>query len=125
MTQKQIIASAVFLGVVCITAFVLFQSPVAEGLFREGNDTADDIFGLALAVLMLAGIVGLSIAIIIACCYLGKRLGYDMYAGLLLLVPVVNVVVLFAWAFRCRRMKRHSYDCGVSSAPQSNNRHHL
>ena len=55
---------------------------------------------LLLTGLVLAGIAALGITSIVACCYLGRRLGYDPYAGLLLLIPGVNVFVFYYWAFK-------------------------
>ncbi len=55
---------------------------------------------LLLTGLVLAGIAALGITSIIACYQLGKRLGYDLYAGLLLLIPGVNLFVFCYWAFK-------------------------
>lgn len=60
----------------------------------------DDVLGLLFGILVLFGSAALGITWIIACCYLSKRLGYDSYAGLLLLIPLVNVFVFFYWAFK-------------------------
>jgi hypothetical protein len=43
---------------------------------------------------------GVAVASIIAWCQIAKRLGYDLYAGLLMPIPVVKLWVFFFWAFR-------------------------
>lgn len=98
-THKVIVRVAIG-GVVLIASLLLLTSPLSRDLFGEGNDTADDIFALTVAVTALSTIAVFAITTIIACCYLGKRLGYDLYAGLLLLIPIVNIIVFLAWAFR-------------------------
>jgi uncharacterized membrane protein required for colicin V production len=100
MTQKQIVATLAVLGVLLAAGFVLAFSPLADNLFTEGNDTMDDLFGLVLGMLVIVAVAGGGIISVIACCNLGKRLGYDPYAGLLLLIPLVNIMVFFLWAFQ-------------------------
>jgi len=87
-------------GSILVAGFVVLTSPLSDSFFAEGNDTFDDILSLAIAFALLASLVALSVGGIVACCALAKRLGYDPYAGLLLLLPGVNVFVFFMWAFR-------------------------
>ena len=58
-----------------------------------------DILGGLAALLIFVMIPALAVASIIAWCQIAKRLGYDLYAGLLMLIPVVNLVVFFYGAF--------------------------
>ena len=53
-----------------------------------------------LSFVVLVVFVGLGVGSIIAWCQIGKRLGYDLYTGLLMLIPIVNIFVFFSWAFR-------------------------
>jgi hypothetical protein len=55
--------------------------------------------GLLMGIAILFGSGAFGVTWVVACCYLSKRLGYDLYAGLLLVIPVVNVLVFFYWAF--------------------------
>ena len=50
--------------------------------------------------LSITVVLGVSIAGIVACCMLAKRLGYEQVSGLLLLIPIVNIFVFFNWAFQ-------------------------
>lgn len=59
-----------------------------------------DILGLLVALLYFVVFPALAVVSIIAWCQIAKRLGYDLYAGLLMLIPVVNLLVFFYWAFR-------------------------
>jgi ATP/ADP translocase len=113
MSAKQIVGVAIACFVIFITIVVALFSPLANGLFAPGNDTADDVIGLLLAILILSVIGILMVTFVIACCQLAKRLGHEQSAGLLLLIPLVNLVVFFLWAFtespnekRIARLKR-------------------
>jgi len=99
-TMKRIVgisAAAIF---VLTTIFVFTFSPLADGLFNSGNDTLDDIFGLLAASVGITVGAGVVITGIVASCMLARRLGYDQMNGLFLLIPVVNILVFFYWAFR-------------------------
>lgn len=89
-------------GLIVITAFVLAFSPLTKTLFdfSRGGDTMDDALGLLIGILILFGSGAIAITWIIACCRLGKRLGYDLYAGLLLVIPGINLCTFFYWAFK-------------------------
>lgn len=102
MKPKQIIITSIVVGVLLITATILLTSPLTPQLLNSNSPKAliDAVAGLFLGVAMIAGASALSITFIIACCYLAKRLGYEMSSGLLLLIPVVNLVIFFGWAFR-------------------------
>ena len=99
MSRKQIIVAAIACFVFFVAIFVILFSPLANGLFASGNDTVDDVIGLVVAILVLSATGILAVTLIIACCQLAKRLGSEQSAGLLLLIPGVNLIVLFAWAF--------------------------
>lgn len=100
--QKSILFVVGLAGLLAIAAFVLAFSPLSKNLFDSsgGANRMDDILGLLIGILILFGGGAFGITWIIACCYLSKRLGYDLYAGLLLIIPVVNVIVFFYWAFK-------------------------
>ena len=102
MEPARILFTLGFFGLMLITVAVLLFSPLSNQLFNPGSNTdwIEDILGLLFLVLTLFGISVLAITSIIACCQLGKRLGYDPYAGLLLLIPGVNVFIFFYWAFK-------------------------
>lgn len=99
MSRKQNIVAAIACFVFFVAIFVILFSPLANGLFASGNDTVDDVIGLVVAILVLSATGILAVTMVIACCQLAKRLGYDPIAGLLLLIPLVNFVVFFQWAF--------------------------
>ena len=94
------------IGITAVAIFVftivvlLTFSPLTKELLASGNVTFYDIAGL----IYLAGgatiIAVMAITGIIASCMLARRLGYDQMSGLLLLIPVINVIVFFYWAFR-------------------------
>ena len=69
-------------------------------LFSANSDVTDDVLGLLVAIVMLSCATAIRVTMIVACCYLGRRLGYDLYAGLFLLIPGLNVIVFFYWAFK-------------------------
>jgi hypothetical protein len=102
MTPAKMLAAIGLVGLGLITALVLIFSPLTSQLLEPGDnsDWLEDVLGLILFVLTLFSISLLGITSIIACCQLGKRLGYDLYAGLLLLIPGVNVLIFFYWAFK-------------------------
>lgn len=102
MKPRQVIIASIIVGVLVIAAAILLTSPLTRQLLESDSPKAltNAVAGLFLAVTMIAGVAALSITFIIACCYLAKRLGYEMSSGLLLLVPIVNLVVFFSWAFR-------------------------
>ena len=102
MTPTRILFALGFIGLALITTVVLLFSPLSKQLFDPASNTdwIEDISALILFVLMLFGLSVLGITSVIACCQLGKRLGYDQYAGLLLLIPGINVFVFFYWAFK-------------------------
>jgi len=58
-----------------------------------------DILEALAGLLMFVIIPALAVASIIAWCQIAKRLGYDPYTGLLMLIPVANLFVFFCWAF--------------------------
>lgn len=89
-------------GLFSVAAFMLAYSPLSKNLFDSsgGANRLDDVFGLLIGIFILFGSGAFGITWIIACCYLSKRLGYDLYTGLLLIIPVVNVFVFFYWAFK-------------------------
>ncbi|MCS7468719.1 hypothetical protein NZK35_18860 [Stieleria sp. ICT_E10.1] len=99
MSRKQIIVAAIACFVFFVAIFVILLSPLASGLFASGNDTADDVIGLVVAILVLSATGILAVTLVIACCQLAKRLGYEQSAGLLMLIPAVNLIVFFVWAF--------------------------
>ena len=99
MSRKQIIVAAIACFAFFVTIFVILFSPLANGLFASGNDTVDDVIGLVVAILVLSANGILAVTLIIAWCHLAKGLGYEQSAGLLLLIPLINLVVLFLWAF--------------------------
>jgi len=74
---------------------LLLTSPLLHSPFQ-----ADDWAALLLWTFGAGAVAATAITWILACCKLDARLGYDLYAGLLLLIPVVNLVVFVAWAFR-------------------------
>lgn len=92
MKQRTIVILVVLAGLLGVTAFVLAFSPLTKTLFdsTNGGDTMDDVLGLLIGILMLFGSAVIAVTWIVACCYLGKRLGYDLYAGLLLVIPGVR-----------------------------------
>lgn len=103
MNKKQIITiTSILVGILIITAAILLTSPLTSQLLNSDSpsEIIRAIVGLAIFVLMIAGAAALSITFIIACCYLAKRLGYEMTSGLLLLIPIINLLVFFSWAFR-------------------------
>ncbi|MCM2372338.1 hypothetical protein [Aporhodopirellula aestuarii] len=102
MNQKWIVILMAAIGLLAVAAFVLTFSPLSKNLFGSSGETdiVDDALGLLFGILILFGSVAMVVTWIVACCYLGKRLGYDLYAGLLLIVPVVNVFVFCYWAFK-------------------------
>lgn len=100
MTQKQILLTISLLGFALIVGFVLLFSPLTNNLFAANGNLMDDALGLLIGIVMLSCLTALGITSIVAFCYLGKRLGYDLYSGLLLLIPGVNLVVFFLWAFK-------------------------
>lgn len=102
MKSKQLIITGIVVGLLAVTTVVLLTSPLTPQLLNTDSPKAliDAVAGLFLGVTLLASAAGLSITFIIACCYLAKRLEYEMTSGLLLLIPVVNLVVFFRWAFR-------------------------
>ena len=102
MKQRKILFSVATIGLLLLTGLVLAFSPLTPQLFQpdSNSDWLEDIVGLVGFVIVLAGTSALGITSIVACCYLGKRLGYDPYAGLLLLFPPINVFVFFYWAFK-------------------------
>jgi drug/metabolite transporter (DMT)-like permease len=59
-----------------------------------------DLIEISANLLVFAICASVGIASIIAWCQIAKRLGYDLYAGLLMLIPVANLCVFFYWAFR-------------------------
>jgi hypothetical protein len=97
MKPRQIIITSIIVGVLVIITVILLTSPLTPQLLNADSPKSliDAVVGLFLGVAMLAGASALSITFIIACCYLAKRLGYEMSFGLLLLIPVVNLVVFF------------------------------
>ena len=101
MKQRTIVALVALAGLLGVTAFVLAFSPLTKTLFdsSRGGDALDDVAGLLIGILMLFGSAAIAVTWIVACCYLGKRLGYDPYVGLLLVIPVVNLIVFLYWAF--------------------------
>jgi hypothetical protein len=100
--QKSIVIAVGLVGLFAVAAFVLAFSPLSKHLFDSsgGANRIDDVFGPLIGILVLFGSGAIGITWIIACCNLSKRLGYDLYAGLLLIIPVVNVFVFFYWAFK-------------------------
>lgn len=99
MPGKQLISVSIACFVCFIGVFVILFSPLANGFFASGNDTADDVIGLLVAVLVWSVTGILAVALVIACCQFAKRLGYEQSAGLLLLIPAVNLIVFLVWAF--------------------------
>ena len=85
---------------VLATIFLFTFSPAADNLFEPGNDTLDDLLALLTAAVVITVGAGVVIAGIIASCMLAGRLGYEQMTGLLLLIPIVNIIVFFYWAFR-------------------------
>lgn len=59
----------------------------------------DFVYGLTTECITPIVLGVLAIAAIIGWCRLAKRLGHEPYMGLLMIIPVVNVVVFFYWAF--------------------------
>ena len=59
-----------------------------------------DILEFLPALVILVGIAVLCVVVIIAWCKLAGRLGYDPMMGILMLIPVVNLVVFLYWAFK-------------------------
>lgn len=108
MTPARILFTLGFFGLMLITALVLLLSPLSSQIFHPSSNTdwLEDAAGLLLFLLLLFGVAALGVTTIIACCSLGKRLGYDPYAGLLLLIPLVNLFVFFSWAFKGSRLLR-------------------
>ena len=101
MKQTTTVILVALAGLLGVAAFVLAFSPLTKTLFdsSRGGDTLDDVLGLLIGILVLFGTAAIAIIWIVACCYLGKRLGYDLYVGLLLIIPVVNLIVFLYWAF--------------------------
>lgn len=102
MTSPKLLTLLGLVGLGLIVALLLLTSPMSSQLFQpaSNSDWLEDLVAFLVLVFMLFGMIALVVTSIIACCHLAKRLGYDLYAGLLLLIPGINVFVFFLWAFK-------------------------